>query len=75
MTQLLQTAIGEALKQPTAVQNAIATTILETISKTRERPRPIGLADGQVEVPDSFFDDLPDNELALWNGEEADPAG
>ena len=40
-----------------------------------KQPRPIGLADGQVEVPGRFFDDLPDDELALWNGEEADSSG
>lgn len=74
MTQLLQTAIEEALKQSPTVQDTIATTILESIGKTRKQPRPIGLADGQVEVLDRFFDDLPDDELALWNGEGADPA-
>ena len=68
MTQLLQTAIEEALKQSPPVQNEIAATILKSIGKARKKPRPIGLADGQVNVPDSFFDDLPEDELASWSG-------
>ena len=55
MTQLLQTAIEEALKQSPTVQNEIATNILESISKTRKKPRPIGLADGQGRGVGSLF--------------------
>ncbi len=32
-------------------------------------PRPLGLAKGTFEVPASFFDPLPDDLLALFNGE------
>lgn len=28
-----------------------------------------GRLKGKISVPDSFFDPLPDDELALWNGE------
>ena len=69
MTQLLQTAIEEALKQPPEKQDSIAKLILETIQQEETELRPIGLAKGQVEVPDSFFDPLPDDELARWNVE------
>lgn len=31
--------------------------------------RPIGLARGTFAVPDSFFDELPDETLALFSGE------
>lgn len=62
MTQLLHTAIEEALKQPSDVQKSIATAMFEQMSKTREK-RPIGLAEGQVRVPDDFNDLLPDEEL------------
>jgi hypothetical protein len=30
------------------------------------KERPIGLFKGQFEVPDSFFDPLQEEELALW---------
>lgn len=69
MTQLLQTAIEEALKQPPEKQDSLAKLILETIHHEETELRPIGLAKGQVEVPDSFFDPLPDDELARWNAE------
>jgi prevent-host-death family protein len=34
-----------------------------------KKPRLLGAFKGQFELPDSFFDPLPDEELALWNGE------
>ena len=33
-------------------------------------PRPLGLAAGTVVIPPSFFDPLPDDLLAAFNGEE-----
>lgn len=34
------------------------------------RPRPVfGSMKGRVAMDDSFFDPLPEDELALWNGE------
>ena len=33
--------------------------------------RVFGSMKGQVDLDDSFFEPLPDDELALWNGEEA----
>ena len=42
----------------------------------RTEPRPIGPIPGRpaFKVPGSFFDPLPDEEMALWNGLQA-PAG
>ena len=34
--------------------------------KPKRKP---GRLKGKISVPDSFFDPLPDDELALWNGE------
>ena len=34
-----------------------------------EKPVRIGLLKGKIAFDDSFFDPLPDDELALWNGE------
>jgi antitoxin (DNA-binding transcriptional repressor) of toxin-antitoxin stability system len=31
-------------------------------------PRPIGLGKGKVQIPDSFFDPLPDDMLELFEG-------
>lgn len=36
------------------------------MAKTAQGPRPIGLAKGQFTIPDSFFDPMPEEELALW---------
>jgi antitoxin (DNA-binding transcriptional repressor) of toxin-antitoxin stability system len=37
-----------------------------TVEKPTMKKRPIGLFKGQFEIPDSFFDPLPEEELALW---------
>jgi hypothetical protein len=34
--------------------------------------RPIGLYKGQFEIGPEFFDPLPDEELALWEGNDSD---
>ncbi len=33
-----------------------------------KQPRPIGLAKGEFEIPESFFDPLPDDLLDLFEG-------
>jgi hypothetical protein len=38
-----------------------------------ETPRPIGLARGAFEVPEAFFDPLPDDLLEAFSGAGADP--
>jgi antitoxin (DNA-binding transcriptional repressor) of toxin-antitoxin stability system len=37
----------------------------------RTSPRPIGLAKGMFEVPESFFDPLPEEVLGAFEGSEA----
>ena len=37
--------------------------------KSPQSPRGFGSMKGQISLPDSFFDPLPDDELAVWNGE------
>jgi len=44
---------------------------LKRVPARRTEPRPIGLAEGKVRVPDSFFDPLPDELLAAFSGEES----
>lgn len=39
------------------------------IPERQTTPRPIGLAKEILTVPDSFFEDLPEGELALFEGE------
>ena len=41
---------------------------LRPTTHQRQEPRPIGLAKGQVHVPDSFFDPLPDDLLDRFEG-------
>ena len=38
------------------------------IAEPASQPRPIGLGKGLAEVPESFFDPLPDDILARFNG-------
>ena len=38
------------------------------IAEPASQPRPIGLGKGLAEVPDSFFDPLPDDILARFKG-------
>ncbi len=38
------------------------------IAEPASQPRPIGLGKGLAEVPTSFFDPLPDDILARFNG-------
>ena len=71
MTQLLHAAIEEALKQTPDVQKTIATAMFEQMSKLREK-RPIGLAEGQVRVPDDFNEPLSNEELEAWYGDNPD---
>lgn len=37
-----------------------------------KKVRELGWMRGEVKLDDSFWDPLPDDELALWNGEGAD---
>ena len=41
---------------------------LRPTASLRKEPRPTGLARGQVHVPDSFFDALPDDLLKRFEG-------
>jgi antitoxin (DNA-binding transcriptional repressor) of toxin-antitoxin stability system len=41
---------------------------IRALPKTSRQPRPIGLHKGQVIVPDSFFDPLPDDILDAFEG-------
>lgn len=42
---------------------------LRPLRQTRDQPRPIGLARGTFEVPASFFEPLPDEVVAAFEGE------
>lgn len=41
---------------------------LRAVTRKRLEPRPIGLMRGQFEVPDSFFEPLPDDILEEFEG-------
>jgi prevent-host-death family protein len=43
---------------------------LRAVAATRSEPRPIGLARGRLEVPDAFFEPLPDQLVNGFYGEE-----
>lgn len=41
------------------------------VSTRRRKPRPIGLAKGQFQVPDTFFEPLPDDVIESFYGSDA----
>ena len=43
---------------------------IRPVAPPRRTPRPIGLAKGEFQIPESFFDPLPDDFLAAFNGEK-----
>jgi prevent-host-death family protein len=44
---------------------------LRPLAVHRHKPRSIGLAKGKFKVPASFFEDLPEETLAQFSGEES----
>jgi len=44
---------------------------LRPLAPHRHKPRLIGLAKGKFKVPASFFEDLPEETLARFRGEES----
>jgi len=46
---------------------------IRTLPVFKNRKRPIGLYKGQIEIGPEFFEPLPDEELALWEGAGRDP--
>jgi prevent-host-death family protein len=48
---------------------------LRPVAATRTAPRPFGLAAGTFEVPDSFFEALPDEDVDLFYGVEVAEGG
>jgi prevent-host-death family protein len=47
---------------------------LVPIGPVADRKRPIGLYKGQIEIGPEFFEPLPEDELALWEGGESSAA-
>ena len=43
---------------------------IKPLAARRDKPRAIGLAKGKFKVPMSFFEDLPEETLALFHGEK-----
>jgi prevent-host-death family protein len=41
---------------------------LRAVASTRRRPRPFGLARGELTVPDDFDEPLPDDVIEAWYG-------
>ena len=45
---------------------------LVAVAPAPKRERPIGLYKGQIDIGPEFFEPLPEEELALWEGNESD---
>ena len=46
----------------------VAVAELRPVRRTRKKPRPFGFARGEFEIPDSFFEPLPDDLLDAFEG-------
>jgi antitoxin (DNA-binding transcriptional repressor) of toxin-antitoxin stability system len=55
-----------------AVQPSVPAGEIRALPIFKNGKRPIGLYKGQFEIGPEFFDPLPDEELALWEGNESD---
>lgn len=44
---------------------------IRSLTAQRHKPRSIGLAKGKFKVPATFFEELPEDTLALFRGEES----
>jgi hypothetical protein len=57
-----------------AIESMVSTYRAKSMPAAERRPpRPVGWLRGKVEVPDSFFDPLPDDLLDLFEGRGPDP--
>ncbi len=45
---------------------------LVAVAPAPKRERPFGLYKGQIDIGPEFFEPLPEEELALWEGNESD---
>jgi antitoxin (DNA-binding transcriptional repressor) of toxin-antitoxin stability system len=43
---------------------------IRPISPKQKKPRPIGLYEGKIKIPPEFYEPLPDELLAYFNGEK-----
>jgi len=55
-----------------AVNSAPPAGVVTSFPAFKDGKRPIGLYKGQFEIGPEFFEPLPDEELALWEGNESD---
>jgi len=44
---------------------------IRPLAEQRKRPRPVGLAEGDFKVPPEFFDPLPEDLLAVFEGKRS----
>ena len=44
---------------------------IRPLAEPMDEPRPVGLGKGLAEIPDSFFDPLPEEMLDLFEGRSA----
>ncbi|MEO8927370.1 MAG: type II toxin-antitoxin system prevent-host-death family antitoxin [Caulobacteraceae bacterium] len=66
----LSKLIASALEGEEVVIARGATPVVKLTPVAPVRKRPVfGALRGKIAFSDSFFDPLPDDELALWNGE------
>jgi prevent-host-death family protein len=66
----LSKLIASALEGEEVVIARGSTPVVKLTPVGLARKRPIfGALEGKIAFSDSFFDPLPDDELALWNGE------
>ena len=70
LSQLIE--LAEAGHEVLITRGGMPVARLEPVpARTRREPRRPGSWKGRISVDDSFFDPLPEDELALWEGRAA----
>ena len=72
LSKLVERAIAGEEVILTRGRKRTPTVKLVAVEPVSKRERPIGLYKGQIDIGQEFFEPLPEEELALWEGNEKD---
>ncbi len=72
LSQLIDSLLSGEQEVVVVCRRNVPVAELRPIRRTRGQPRPFGFARGEFEIPDSFFDPLPNWMLDAFNGSAGD---
>jgi antitoxin (DNA-binding transcriptional repressor) of toxin-antitoxin stability system len=70
LSKLVERALAGEEVVLTRGRKRIPAVKLVAIKRVAKRQRPLGLYKGQIDIGPEFFEALPEDELALWEGKE-----